>query len=184
MAILPAYKRKLSEYLKELFPLFCAIMQTEIPDTIQLDFFREPVDLRSLSDLRDFLSVILLKGLRRGKRVDRYLKNLLPLTDYPRRLVRERNGHLILKTATYKPWLPSYPALLLFLSLTRKQPYFCFETSSLGDETRRRKTPLRSHLRFAFRRVMVAEPPAPSRTGKYCKNKKAIPSLSYRGSTG
>ena len=35
-----------------------------------------------------------------------------------------------------------------------------------------KRTPLRSHLRFAFRRVMVAEPPAPSRTGKYCKNKK------------
>ena len=99
MAILPAYKRKLSEYLKELFPLFCDVMQTEIPDPIQLDFFREPVDLRSLSDLRDFLSVILLKGLRQGKRVDRYLKSLLPLTGYLRRLIRERNGHFYLENS-------------------------------------------------------------------------------------
>ena len=99
MAILPAYKRKLSEYLKELFPLFCGVMQTEIPDPIQLDFFREPVDLRSLSDLRDFLSVILLKGLRQGKRVDRYLKSLLPLTGYLRRLIRERNGHFYLENS-------------------------------------------------------------------------------------
>lgn len=96
---IPQYKFGLYEYLSDLYKIYKEILLTEVhPD--YFDYLYDFIDRRELlkSDAftAKFVTTIKLKKLRKGTRVDRYIKRISYHSEYLNRLIRIHKGHYIL----------------------------------------------------------------------------------------
>lgn len=93
-AILP-FKYGLQDYLYRLYPLFRRILITgALPD-----LFCPPSGIDSgdyYAKIRKFVAAIMLKQLRQGSRINRYIKDLPALSPYIARLFKPYKGHYLL----------------------------------------------------------------------------------------
>lgn len=94
------YKYGLYDYVKNLYPLFKAIIETEVTP----DLFAAVPDVLDKDVSRDyykkaikFVLAIKLKGLRKGGRVDRYIVKMPFISPLLMRLLNKRKGHFYLK---------------------------------------------------------------------------------------
>lgn len=94
------YKYGLYEFVKNLYPLFKAIIETEVTP----DLFTAACDIPDMEVKRDyyikaikFILAIKLKGLRQGGRVDRYIVNMPFVSPFIIRLIKKNKGHYYLK---------------------------------------------------------------------------------------
>lgn len=94
------YKYGMFEYLKSIYPLFKEIIDTEV----ETDFFIAVPDISYKKTEQEyrlkvekFILAIKLRGLRQGRRIDRYVKSLPYISPFVRRLIRKYKGHFYLK---------------------------------------------------------------------------------------
>lgn len=94
------YKYGLYDYVKNLYPLFKEIIETEVtpdlftavPDVLDKDVSRDYY-IKAIK----FVLAIKLKGLRQGGRVDRYIAKMPFISPLLMRLLNKRKGHFYLK---------------------------------------------------------------------------------------
>ena len=92
------YKNGLYEYLKTIYKTFKEIIQINLPVEIPISDFTPNHITSYENDLNcaSFIATILIKKLKLGKCVDKYLKNMDYIPDYLLRLVHKENNHYIL----------------------------------------------------------------------------------------
>lgn len=94
------YKYGWYDYIKGIYPLFKAIIETEVtpdlftavPDVLDKDVKRDYYEKAT-----KFVLAIKLKGLRRGGRIDRYIAKMPFISPILMRLLNKRKGHFYLK---------------------------------------------------------------------------------------
>lgn len=94
------YKYGMFEYIKSLYPLFKEIISTEVEE----DYFLEVPDISYKNPNKEyhykvekFIIAIKLRGLRQGRRIDRYVKSLPYISPFVLRLIKTYKGHFYLK---------------------------------------------------------------------------------------
>lgn len=93
------YKYGWYEFLKNLYPLFEEIIKTEVtPDLFSAvpDLLDETEKQNYYIAVSKFVLAIKTKGLRQGKRIDRYIKKMNFISPIIKRLLQKRKGHYYL----------------------------------------------------------------------------------------
>ena len=93
------YKYGLYDYIKSIYPLFKEIISTEItPDFFATipDIIDEETKFLYYEKVTKFILAIKLKGLRQGRRIDRYVKDLPHISPLIMRLIKKHKGHYYL----------------------------------------------------------------------------------------
>ncbi len=125
----PQYKYGLLEYLQTLYEIYKEIaaipIQTDALD-IYFDFADEHEFARKDELIKKFIVAIKTKGLRKGSRIDRYVKPITYRSGYLNRLIKECNGHYILINSDTES-LDYKLALLSCFSFLRHQDKELFE---------------------------------------------------------
>lgn len=94
------YKYGLYDYVKNLYPLFKEIIETEVtpdlfaavPDVLDKDVSRDYY-IKAIK----FVLAIKLKGLRQGGRIDRYIAKMPFISPLLMRIIKKYKGHFYLK---------------------------------------------------------------------------------------
>ena len=112
--------------LYEIYKEIAAIpIQTDALD-IYFDFADEHEFARNNELIKKFIVAIKTKGLRKGSRIDRYVKPITYRSGYLNRLIKEYNGHYILINSDTES-LDYKLALLSCFSFLRHQDKELFE---------------------------------------------------------
>ena len=93
------YKYGLYDYIKSIYPLFKEIISTEITTdlfAIIPDILDENTRSLYYTKVTKFILAIKLKGLRQGRRIDRYVKDLPFISPLIMRLIKKHKGHFYL----------------------------------------------------------------------------------------
>ena len=95
----PFNKEGLNDYIMRLFPLFQNILATEAEHNffeIASPFLGRAVQTACYEKIAKFLVAVLTRGLRQGRCVDRYIKDLPYLPYYVKRLLKVKKGRILL----------------------------------------------------------------------------------------
>ena len=93
------YKYGLYDYIKSIYPLFKEIISTEItPDFFAIvpDILDDDTKRIYYAKVTKFILAIKLKGLRQGRRIDRYVKDLPHISPLVMPLIKKHKGHFYL----------------------------------------------------------------------------------------
>lgn len=94
------YKYGLYDYIKSIYPLFKEIISTEITPgffAVVPDILDGDTERVHCAKVTKFILAIKLKGLRQGRRIDRYVKDLPYISPLILRLIKKHKGHFYLK---------------------------------------------------------------------------------------
>ncbi|MDE5667119.1 MAG: hypothetical protein K2I29_02660 [Clostridia bacterium] len=135
------YKYGWYEYLKNLYTLFEEIIKTEVSP----DLFTAVPDIPDNEEIRNyylaaskFVLAIKTKGLRQGRRIDRYLKKINFVSPFIQRLIKKHKGRFYLKNSDTNS-LDYKLALLSCLRFYNEDNAKLFELKMLRWEEQRYK---------------------------------------------
>ena len=95
----PFLRVGLRDYIMSLYPLFQAVLHTEVKFCFKF-YSSFPIDSAEQAKIHEkiakFLVTVIVRGLRQGSSVDRYLKDLSYIPDKIDRLLKVKNERILL----------------------------------------------------------------------------------------
>ena len=141
---LPPFKKEgLGNYIMQLFPLFQAILATKVEHSFfeSVPLFSDRAAVAAYYEkISKFLVAVFTRGLRQGRCVDRYLKDVPYLPYYVKRIVKLRKGHILLANSDTES-LEFQLAVLSAMHFMSAEHTLLFERKAqkwAGDETNSR----------------------------------------------